>query len=98
MGFYSLGFILVMGRRMRCLAVNFNFQAARRNGQHCSAALHRGGLWSIAIRSNKWRCRRGKDKGPKDKGLREISMSRQYRIAVIPGDGIGKEVVPEGLR
>ena len=21
-----------------------------------------------------------------------------YRIAVIPGDGIGKEVVPEGLR
>ena len=25
-------------------------------------------------------------------------MSRTYRIAVIPGDGIGKEVVPEGLR
>ena len=24
--------------------------------------------------------------------------SRRYRIAVIPGDGIGKEVVPEGLR
>lgn len=24
--------------------------------------------------------------------------SRTYRIAVIPGDGIGKEVVPEGLR
>src|SRR5258707_3104337 len=23
---------------------------------------------------------------------------KQYRIAVIPGDGIGKEVVPEGLR
>ena len=23
---------------------------------------------------------------------------RTYRIAVIPGDGIGKEVVPEGLR
>src|SRR3546814_18359889 len=23
---------------------------------------------------------------------------RSYRIAVIPGDGIGKEVVPEGLR
>ncbi|MBL0142923.1 MAG: tartrate dehydrogenase [Betaproteobacteria bacterium] len=23
---------------------------------------------------------------------------RQYRIAVVPGDGIGKEVVPEGLR
>ena len=22
----------------------------------------------------------------------------RYRIAVIPGDGIGKEVVPEGLR
>ena len=23
---------------------------------------------------------------------------KNYRIAVIPGDGIGKEVVPEGLR
>ena len=32
--------------------------------------------------------------------LRKLSMSakKQYRIAVIPGDGIGKEVVPEGLR
>ena len=32
---------------------------------------------------------------------RNFSMSspkKQYRIAVIPGDGIGKEVVPEGLR
>src|SRR4051794_30148818 len=25
-------------------------------------------------------------------------MTTTYRIAVIPGDGIGKEVVPEGLR
>ena len=25
-------------------------------------------------------------------------MNRSYRIAVIPGDGIGKEVVPEGVR
>ena len=25
-------------------------------------------------------------------------MSKTYRIAVIPGDGIGKEVMPEGLR
>ncbi|MGH8798595.1 MAG: tartrate dehydrogenase, partial [Casimicrobiaceae bacterium] len=25
-------------------------------------------------------------------------MARTHRIAVIPGDGIGKEVVPEGLR
>src|SRR5919205_611826 len=25
-------------------------------------------------------------------------MTRKYRIAVIPGDGIGKEVVPEGIR
>ncbi|HEX6978020.1 MAG TPA: tartrate dehydrogenase [Alphaproteobacteria bacterium] len=25
-------------------------------------------------------------------------MTKSYRIAVIPGDGIGKEVVPEGLR
>src|SRR3979411_1111857 len=33
--------------------------------------------------------------------MRNLSMSnekKQYRIAVIPGDGIGKEVVPEGLR
>ncbi|SUS03389.1 putative tartrate dehydrogenase [uncultured Defluviicoccus sp.] len=27
-----------------------------------------------------------------------MSANRVYRIAVIPGDGIGKEVVPEGLR
>ncbi len=26
------------------------------------------------------------------------NSKKQYRIAVIPGDGIGKEVVPEGLR
>ena len=26
------------------------------------------------------------------------SAKKQYRIAVIPGDGIGKEVMPEGLR
>src|SRR6201982_2453019 len=26
------------------------------------------------------------------------SQKKQYRIAVIPGDGIGKEVAPEGLR
>ena len=23
---------------------------------------------------------------------------KQYRIAAIPGDGIGKEVIPEGLK
>ena len=23
---------------------------------------------------------------------------KKYRIAVIPGDGVGKEVVPEGMR
>jgi len=27
-----------------------------------------------------------------------MENSRRYRIAVIPGDGIGKEVVPEGVR
>jgi len=27
-----------------------------------------------------------------------MTRNRHYRIAVIPGDGIGKEVVPEGLR
>jgi tartrate dehydrogenase/decarboxylase/D-malate dehydrogenase len=32
-------------------------------------------------------------------GNRSMSnQKKQYRIAVIPGDGIGKEVVPEGLR
>ena len=25
-------------------------------------------------------------------------MKKTYRVAVIPGDGIGKEVVPEGVR
>ena len=27
-----------------------------------------------------------------------MATNRKYRIAVIPGDGIGKEVVPEGMR
>src|SRR5438045_9482537 len=27
-----------------------------------------------------------------------VAMDRKFRIAVIPGDGIGNEVVPEGLR
>ena len=27
-----------------------------------------------------------------------MSQSNSLRIAVIPGDGIGKEVVPEGVR
>ncbi|HEX9903554.1 MAG TPA: tartrate dehydrogenase [Propylenella sp.] len=27
-----------------------------------------------------------------------MSKAREYRIAVVPGDGIGKEVVPEGVR
>jgi tartrate dehydrogenase/decarboxylase/D-malate dehydrogenase len=27
-----------------------------------------------------------------------VSQGKKYRVAVIPGDGIGKEVVPEGLR
>ena len=27
-----------------------------------------------------------------------MATNRVYRIAVIPGDGIGKEVMPEGLR
>ena len=26
------------------------------------------------------------------------NKNRTYRIAVIPGDGIGREVVPEGVR
>jgi len=25
-------------------------------------------------------------------------MEKRHRVAVIPGDGIGKEVMPEGLR
>src|ERR1700709_1836080 len=65
-----------------------------RDGQHCTAALRRGQVWSIAIRSNN-------GTRPARRGPRNFSMSnekKQYRIAVIPGDGIGKEVVPEGLR
>src|SRR5689334_7116790 len=29
---------------------------------------------------------------------RHMATNRVYRVAVIPGDGIGKEVVPEGVR
>jgi tartrate dehydrogenase/decarboxylase/D-malate dehydrogenase len=31
-------------------------------------------------------------------GRKERMKNREYRIAVIPGDGIGKEVMPEGMR
>jgi tartrate dehydrogenase/decarboxylase/D-malate dehydrogenase len=34
----------------------------------------------------------------KYQGNLDEQRKKQYRIAVIPGDGIGKEVVPEGLR
>ncbi len=30
--------------------------------------------------------------------MSDRQTNRVHRIAVIPGDGIGKEVVPEGLR
>jgi tartrate dehydrogenase/decarboxylase / D-malate dehydrogenase len=33
-----------------------------------------------------------------DRNLYGVSMGTTHRIAIIPGDGIGKEVVPEGLR
>jgi tartrate dehydrogenase/decarboxylase / D-malate dehydrogenase len=36
--------------------------------------------------------------GVRDDGREERAMKKSYRIAVIPGDGIGKEVVPEGIR
>src|SRR5215831_20273686 len=32
------------------------------------------------------------------KGRRPMTTNRVYRIAVVPGDGIGKEVMPEGVR
>jgi len=31
-------------------------------------------------------------------GERTMATNRVYRVAVIPGDGIGKEVMPEGVR
>jgi tartrate dehydrogenase/decarboxylase/D-malate dehydrogenase len=31
-------------------------------------------------------------------GSRSLAMKKTYRVAVIPGDGIGKEVAPEGVR
>jgi isocitrate/isopropylmalate dehydrogenase len=34
----------------------------------------------------------------KHRGNTDAPTNRVYRIAVIPGDGIGKEVVPEGVR
>ena len=36
--------------------------------------------------------------GPSHSSGSSSSRGRRYRIAVIPGDGIGKEVVPEGIR
>src|SRR5258708_31840446 len=47
--------------------------------------------WASYINMAHW-AERGFDR------LSGYSMDKRYRIAVIPGDGIGKEVVPEGLR
>jgi len=33
-----------------------------------------------------------------DRINQEVAVAKTYRIAVIPGDGIGKEVIPEGIR
>lgn len=40
----------------------------------------------------------GQEKPGQEKTGHPNSPPRRYRIAVIPGDGIGKEVVPEGVR
>src|SRR6202046_428782 len=65
---------------------------ARRSTLHCTVARRQSlvhcnsGQKPVLVPATNW-----KDfpmSGPK----------KQYRIAVIPGDGIGKEVVPEGLR
>ena len=63
-------------------------------GQHCTAALRRGAVWSIARPSNKRRYAAT----ARAQGIPDEQRKKTYRIAVIPGDGIGKEVVPEGLR
>ena len=56
---------------------------------------------SVAPRSTLVHCNpinfRGRRPAKQKESLDEQSK-KQYRIAVIPGDGIGKEVVPEGLR
>src|SRR6185312_10274126 len=36
--------------------------------------------------------------GPRPRKVRRRSMAGTHRIAVIPGDGIGKETVPESLK
>jgi tartrate dehydrogenase/decarboxylase/D-malate dehydrogenase len=36
--------------------------------------------------------------GEKAQGTEAMATNRVYNVAVIPGDGIGKEVVPEGIR
>src|SRR5437899_2298970 len=64
-----------------------------RPGQHCTAALRCPRLWFIAGG------RAVLERRLRNESVRAFSMSKkQYRIAVIPGDGIGKEVMPEGLR
>src|SRR4051812_2011668 len=71
------------------------------SGQHCTAALHRRAVWSIARRSTGrvWGMAIHLTKTQRTSHPRKLRMSKKtYRIAVIPGDGIGKEVVPEGLR
>src|SRR5262245_33471757 len=57
---------------------------------------------SVAPRRSLVHCRgfqhRQRGRPGKSQGSFSMSSKKQYRIAVIPGDGIGKEVMPEGLR
>jgi tartrate dehydrogenase/decarboxylase/D-malate dehydrogenase len=49
----------------------------------------------------RWQRRLGKPNGRasgRGDGRAAMSTNRVYRVAVIPGDGIGKEVMPEGVR
>src|SRR3954466_10321502 len=66
--------------------------ARRRSTLHCTVAPGPSLVHAIPIKSAAVRVRLPQG------NLWMSNQKRQYRIAVIPGDGIGKEVVPEGLR
>src|SRR5579859_4889564 len=72
----------------------FHLGCGCQDGQHCTAPLRDAELWSIAILV----IRPALVPATKVEDFPMSGAKKQYRIAVIPGDGIGKEVVPEGLR
>ena len=99
--------------RGRCPHRRLGRSSSRRRTQRCTQCPHAALPLTLTLSPRREERRgergRGRFSTPRHfrrtggSGIRavipaETLMKKTYRIAVIPGDGIGKEVVPEGVR